>query len=256
MAEANGSSEALKSNGNIGFPRGGVSGEWRETVVVLLMVLAPVPLTAIVLAAWISFLSVLRLIRGVPVEMPTPASIQQYGIVLYSVISWIDVAVVWGWSLRRGFLPDVFVFRRLTWLALTASIAAFVIAAYGAPLITHWLSQATSSRGPQIRLNNMPSFATYILCFVVTSPVCEEILYRGLLVAWLRRIGWRDAAILLLGSIIFGANHLIPFGLAWSGAMVVFGAMLFAMRLWQGSLVPGWLVHLLFNARFLIYPLL
>ena len=188
--------------------------------------------------------------------MPTTASIQQYGIVIYTIISWIDVAVAWRWSSRRGLLPDVFVFRKLTWLALTASIAAFVIAAYGAPLATQWISHVSGSRGPQIRLNNLPSFTTYILCFVVTSPVCEEILYRGLLVAALRRVGWRDAAILFIGSILFGANHIIPFGFAWSCAMVLFGALLFALRLWQSSLVPGWLTHLLFNARFLVYALL
>jgi len=37
--------------------------------------------------------------------------------------------------------------------------------------------------------------------------------------------------------------------------MVVFGAMLFAIRLRYASLSTGWLVHFLFNAQpFLIYP--
>ncbi|HEY4840825.1 MAG TPA: CPBP family intramembrane glutamic endopeptidase, partial [Terriglobales bacterium] len=101
------------------------------------------------------------------------------------------------------------------------------------------------------------SVAMYVLLFVVTAPVCEEILYRGLLVAWLRRVGWRDSAIWLAGSLIFGANHLIPLGLVWSAVMVVFGAILFAIRLRYDSLSPGWLVHFLFNAQpFLIDPLI
>ena len=39
--------------------------------------------------------------------------------------------------------------------------------------------------------------------------------------------------------------------------MVVFGAILFALRLRYGSLTPAWLVHFLFNAQpLLILPLI
>jgi membrane protease YdiL (CAAX protease family) len=153
----------------------------------------------------------------------------------------------------------VFIFRRLTWPALVASIAGFVIAMYGAPVMTHWLSHVTGGRGPEVRINfhDAQSVVIYVLLFAVTAPVCEEILYRGLLVAWLRRVGWRELTIWLAGSLIFGANHLIPLGLVWSAVMVVFGSVLFAIRLRYDSLSPGWIVHFLFNAQpFLIYPLI
>jgi membrane protease YdiL (CAAX protease family) len=68
----------------------------------------------------------------------------------------------------------------------------------------------------RINFHDTQSVAMYVLLFVVTAPVCEEILYRGFLVAWLRRVGWRDSAIWLASSLIFGANHLIPLGLVWS----------------------------------------
>jgi membrane protease YdiL (CAAX protease family) len=77
--------------------------------------------------------------------------------------------------------------------------------------------------------------------FVATTPVCEEILYRGLLVTWLRRVGWGDSAVLLAGSLIFGANHFIPLSFVWSVAMVGFGAILFGLRPRYDSLSPGWL---------------
>jgi membrane protease YdiL (CAAX protease family) len=96
----------------------------------------------------------------------------------------------------------------------------------------------------------------YVLLFVVTAPVCEEILYRGLLVAWLRRVGWSDSAIWLVGSLTFGAGHVIYLGFVWSAVMVVFGAILFAIRLRYASLSPTWLAHFLFNAQFLTRPLI
>ncbi len=37
--------------------------------------------------------------------------------------------------------------------------------------------------------------------------------------------------------------------------MVLFGVMLFGLRLWRRSLTPGWLVHFLFNAQLVIHPL-
>ena len=191
--------------------------------------------------------------------MPARTNIQFYGQTSYVVASWVAAMAAWLWSSRRGLRRDVFAFHRLTWAALVAAIVGFVIAMYGVPVMTVWLSQLTGGRGPQVRINfhDAQSVAIYVLLFVVTAPVCEEILYRGLLVAWLRRAGWNDPAIWLAGSLIFGANHWIPLGFVWSVAMVGLGAILFAIRLRYDSLTPAWLAHLLFNAQpFLIVPLI
>jgi len=190
--------------------------------------------------------------EGVPVELPTRASLQLFGQLAYVASSWIDVAAVWLWSQRRGMRRDVFCFRRLTWAAVAASVVGLVIAIYGAPALTHWLSHLTGGGGPtqaRIDFHAPHAAAMYVLLFVVTAPLCEEILYRGLLVAWLRRVGWRDPGIWLAGSLLFGANHLIPLGPVWSAVMIVFGAILFALRLRYDSLSPAWLTHFLFNAQ-------
>jgi membrane protease YdiL (CAAX protease family) len=77
------------------------------------------------------------------------------------------------------------------------------------------------------------------------------------LVAWLRRAGWRDSAIWLVGSLIFAANHFVPLGFVWAAAMIGLGALLLALRLRYESLAPAWLAHFLFNAQpFLILPLI
>jgi membrane protease YdiL (CAAX protease family) len=143
--------------------------------------------------------------------------------------------------------------------ALAAGIVGFVIAMYGVPIVTHGLSYVTGGRGLDVGIDSHDtrSIAIFVFLFVVTTPVSEEILYRGLLVAWLRRVGWSDSAILLVGSLIFGANHFIPLGFVWSAAMVALGAILYALRLRYDSLAPAWLAHVLFNAQpILLYPLI
>ncbi|MBV9563982.1 MAG: CPBP family intramembrane metalloprotease [Bradyrhizobium sp.] len=193
-----------------------------------------------------------------PVALPSRASLQFYGLLAYAAGSWIDVAVAWLWSSRRSWRGDIFLFRRLSWSALATSIVAFLLAVYGAPAMLHGLSHLTGGPGSGVRINfhDAQSVAVYLLLFVVTTPLSEEILYRGLLVAWFRRLGWRDSAICLAGSLIFGANHVLPLGFAFGAVMVVFGGLLFTMRLRYDSLAPAWLVHLLFNAQpFLLLPL-
>lgn len=80
--------------------------------------------------------------------------------------------------------------------------------------MTQWLSQATGSpsHGVRIGFHDPESIAIFLFLFVVTAPICEEILYRGLLVVWLRRPGLSDFTVLFIGSI--GANHfrLVSFG--------------------------------------------
>jgi membrane protease YdiL (CAAX protease family) len=254
MSQADGSCATIKSSENIGL-----QGGWREGILVLVMVMAPIGLAMIVMAAGVSVIAAWQSLRGAAVELPTRANLQQYGLLSYAVGSWIDVAVVWLWSSRRGLRQDIFIFRRLTWPALAASIVGFVIAMYGAPVMVHWLSYITGGRGSGVRIDfhDTQSVAIFAFLFVVTTPVSEEILYRGLLVAWLRRVGWRDTAILLVGGLIFGANHFIPLGFVWSVAMVGLGTILFALRLRYDSLSPAWLAHILFNAQpILFYPLI
>jgi membrane protease YdiL (CAAX protease family) len=266
MSQAESSAAAVKSNGNVALQVAGADSVWRESILVLLVVLAPIGLAVILMAVGLAARTVWQIAHGASVELPAPASIRLYGLLCYALGSWIAVALAWLWSTRREMRRDVFIFRRLTWPALTASIAGFVIAMFGVPIVTHWLTHLTGGRSQEVRFDfhDARSVAIVISCFlwVVTTPVSEEILYRGLLVAWLRRVGWRDFTILILGSLIFAANH-ITVGLVWSMAMILPGVILFALRLKYDSLSPAWLAHALFNAQLtfnaqlaLFYPLI
>ncbi|MHC2332609.1 CPBP family intramembrane glutamic endopeptidase [Bradyrhizobium sp. USDA 4454] len=241
------------------FQVGAAIPGWREGILVLAMALAPVGL-AITLTTTAGFaLAGWQIVRGLPVDMPTRVEFQLLGMAFYVASSWFSVAAVWFWSSRRGLRRNVFIFRALTWPALAASLAGFVIAMYGAPIATHWLSRITGGDGPGNALldfHGVHATAIYILLFVMTAPLCEEILYRGLLVAWLRRAGFGDPTIWLTGSLLFGANHILPLGLVWGIVMVAFGTILFAIRLRYRSLTPAWVTHFLFNAQPVLMPLI
>ena len=62
---------------------------------------------------------------------------------------------------------------------------------YGVPVVTRWLSSVAGDRSQVVRIDghDPQSVAILVFLFVLTAPVSEEVLYRGLLVAWLRRVG-------------------------------------------------------------------
>ncbi|HXH45661.1 MAG TPA: type II CAAX endopeptidase family protein [Bradyrhizobium sp.] len=252
MSQAEGPFASLKVMSRAGFG-------WRHSVVTLMLVLAPMPLAVIVmttgLGAWATWL----VLDGAPAGLPAAPDLRLYGLLSYAVGSWLAVALALVWTKRRSLRSDVFKFRRLTVPALAASLVGFGVVALGVPIVTHWLTSATGHRSQdvQVDLHDAKSIAIVALLFVVTTPVTEEILYRGLLVSWLRRRGWQDSNILALGTLIFAANHIIPLGLVWAAAMILLGLVTYALRLRFESLSPAWLAHTLFNAQLtLSYPLI
>jgi hypothetical protein len=108
-------------------------GGWRDGIVVLAIVLAPLGLANFLFVSGVVALAGWQMVRGVAVELPSRANLQPYGLLAYAVASWIAVAAAWLWSSRRGLSRDVFLFRRLTWPALVAGTLGFMVAIYGVP---------------------------------------------------------------------------------------------------------------------------
>jgi hypothetical protein len=99
MSRAGGSSATIKSNENTGIEDADVVGRWREGILVLPIVLAPIGLAVIVMAIGLAT-QAWQIVHGASIELPTPASIRLYGLLSYAVGSWIAVALAWLLSKR------------------------------------------------------------------------------------------------------------------------------------------------------------
>ena len=216
---------------------------WAEAAIVVALVTQPTVLTWS--AVWLA--------------APPKMLIAALAFGLQPVLSWISVLLAWRWASRRGLAAEVFAFRRLTRGDALAIAAAFLIVFLGVPFVTGGVVALTGSRVWDRSFDATAGWwgpALAVFGVLLTAPIAEEVLHRGLLVAWLQRWGWRDGAIWLVGSLVFAAVHVPLFGPA--GATVAFfvGGVILAVRLWRRSLTPCWLVHLLFNARYsLVVPL-
>lgn len=251
MSQSEGSPSGLTVISRAGF-------EWRQSIIALTLVLAPMALAVSLMVIGVAVWAMWLILHGAPAELPPSPSISLYGLLSYAVGSWLAVALAWVWTARQGVRSDVFKFRRLSLSAIAVSIIGFGVVTVGVPIVTHWFTIVTGHRSLNVRIDShdAQSIAIVVFLFVVTTPVTEEILYRGLLVSWLRRVGWQDPIILAFGTMIFAANHILPLGLVWGAAMILLGLVTYALRLRYESLSPPWLAHTLFNAQLtLSYPL-
>src|SRR5262245_37846149 len=119
VSEADSSSAARRSGRNVVSQVAAVDDGWREGILVLLIVLAPMALAVMLTAIAFSITAVWQWTHTMPVTSPTPASIRLHGMVSYALGCWIAVALAWRWSSRRQLRREVFAFRRPSWAALT-----------------------------------------------------------------------------------------------------------------------------------------
>jgi len=89
----------------------------------------------------------------------------------------------------------------------------------------------------------------------VTAGVCEELLYRGFLLAVVVAIapGLPDLALVALGGVVFGLAHLYQ-GAGGVVATSVLGALLTLLYLGSGTLLLPMLVHAAIDLRILWIP--
>ncbi len=177
---------------------------------------------------------------------------------VYAAGCWLAVLSAWRWAARRGLTGAVFAFRRPRWCDWLGALAGLA-----ASFAIFPLSQALTSRlgipmhGMRYDLADPWNIAALVAWVVVTTPICEEVLFRGLAVGALRSRRWPEWAVALVPTVAYALVHAPYFG--WGGAVFIlfWGAIPMALRLWRGSLTPGAIMHAANNlAAFVIVPML
>jgi membrane protease YdiL (CAAX protease family) len=172
--------------------------------------------------------------------------------VLYQWSTAIGAAVLFGvilgivLTLAQGNLDLLAVRRPISWpraalQMLGVLVAIYVISAAVSPLLHPGREQGlTPDRWDSSRA--APFFANAVVVCVL-APITEELTFRGLGFSLLRPFG--AAAAVVLTALAFGLAHGLVDALP---VLFAFGVGLAYIRLRQDSVVPGMVLHGLFNA--------
>lgn len=177
----------------------------------------------------------------------------------YSLFCWATVSALYRWAQRRRIERDAFAFRRPgivdVAIAIAGVIGGLLVIWPASQFVAHLLGAHV--RGMRFDFHAPLVLPGIVLWAVISAPFCEEVLFRGLAVAYLRARRWPAWAIVLATSAAFAAIHLPYFGLGLALFILPWSAMLCAIRLWRLSLTPGLILHVINNiAAYLIFPLL
>lgn len=138
------------------------------------------------------------------------------------------------WSMRREDLRAGFKWGFIGLICTT--FAAF--------LWTNFVAEenAQSAIGALVDNQRMPVAAavTMFLFVWLIGPVCEEIIYRGLLWGALERLKWGRWAVFCLTTVIFAVSHLEPFR---TSLLLVIGIPIGLARLFTGRLGASVIAH-------------
>jgi len=177
----------------------------------------------------------------------------RFTVIISELISLLGLSL-WV-SFRMGLLPEESLALRHTATvhAVVAIVAAVPLQIFGGAMqyviLQSWPDDGAMKelleRSMQELLRTDTAFdvLTLFLTGVVLAAVCEEVLFRGLLLQLLaRHSGWASA--IVLGAILFSAFHLDPIGFLPRLPIGLFLGML----VWRsGSLYPAVLAHGTFN---------
>ena len=148
--------------------------------------------------------------------------------------------------------------RRQVKVGLLAYLASVPVV-YGAYWAAVWVSRQLAidlESHPLQRLLAEPDVAVGLvvlsaLAAVVTAPVCEELIFRGMLQGWLSRRAPTWLAIVLV-AILFGSVHPTPTQVP----LALLGLMLGYLFHRTGSLVGPIVLHACFNASSVLFLLI
>jgi membrane protease YdiL (CAAX protease family) len=177
---------------------------------------------------------------------------------VYSLACWIDVGLLWIWARRRRLSAEIFAFHRLQAVDYLAAFGglALVIFLYQ-PIMWFTGLFGSSMQGMRFDIYDPIILSSVTIWAVVTAPICEEILFRGLTVQALQSRGFAQGITWLISTAAFAAIHLPYFGVSGMIYIFVWGGVVTSIRLWRKNLTPGLVLHVTNNIIvFLLIPLL
>lgn len=155
-----------------------------------------------------------------------------------------------AWLLYRRAPPSALGFG-LGSLAADLRLATAALALILAPLlaVAGMLDRLVPYEHPIIdflvRHRDLPSLMLVGIAAVIVAPVAEEFFFRRVLQGWLEKV-WGAAPAIGASAVWFGLAH-VGQGLAWV-PLVAFGVVAGYLARQTGSIVPGIVLHALFNA--------
>jgi CAAX protease family protein len=101
---------------------------------------------------------------------------------------------------------------------------------------------ASSALGKLVENQRLPLVAAIAMFLFVwlIGPICEEIIYRGLLWGALERLNWGRWAVFMLTTVIFAVSHLEPLR---TSLLLVIGIPIGLARLYTGRLGASIIAH-------------
>jgi membrane protease YdiL (CAAX protease family) len=101
---------------------------------------------------------------------------------------------------------------------------------------------ATSAIGSLVTEQHLPVFAAVVMFLYVwlLGPICEEIIYRGLLWGALERLRWGRWTVLFLSTAVFAVSHLEPWR---TSLLLVIGLPIGLARMYTGRLGSSVIAH-------------
>lgn len=175
----------------------------------------------------------------------TALLLTQYGFFLLPAVA---VVVLFGFSARETLalrLPS----PRGALAAIVLGLSAWAVAIGLLLRLVPVPESVAKTLGDFLLLDGKPFFVVFAV-FALTPAICEEMLFRGLLLSGLRRLG--PVAAVVISALLFGLAHASVYRLLPTAFL---GVVIGVTRLRTRSILPGMIIHALNNglALSLIY---
>lgn len=222
---------------------------WGVSQAVLVWVISVVLLLFVPLVAVIPYVVLKVLVQGSAAGLGADANlifISILGVLPTHVLTFLMVWYVvtnrglrpfWqtlGWSWPGNFGP---------WTAIGLAILLLVVGG----LMTRYLGGKETEMDQIINSSLKTRFATAFLA-AVTGPLVEELIYRGVLYSAFQRVIGMTWAVVLV-SVLFAGVHVLQYynNLGVIAVITLLSVALTLVRARTGSLLPSYVMHLVFN---------